>query len=58
MEDDLKKLIKIKDLKKKLFSIPPKFRGKLFLGLAQFSKIFSVESYYLETMKFSSDSQS
>ena len=33
MEDNLKKN------KKNLFSIPPKFRGKPFLGLAQLSKI-------------------
>ena len=35
MEDDLKKI-------KNLFSIPLKFRGKPFLGLAQLSKIFLV----------------
>jgi hypothetical protein len=29
------------DLKKNLFSIPLKSRGKPFLGLAQLSKIFS-----------------
>jgi hypothetical protein len=51
MEDDLKKrkdnLKKIKNKNgrrpkknKKLVSIPPKFRGKPFLGLAQLSKIF------------------
>jgi hypothetical protein len=39
MEDDLKKKIKIK---RKLFSIPPKFRAKPFLGLAQLSKIFVI----------------
>jgi hypothetical protein len=44
VEDDLKK----KDnLKKKTFSIPPKFRGKPFLGLAQLSKILYV-FYYCE----------
>jgi hypothetical protein len=36
MEDDLKK----KKKKKTLFSIPLKFSGKPFLGLAQLSKIF------------------
>jgi hypothetical protein len=36
MENNIKK----KDLKNQLFSIPPKFRGKPFLGLAQLSKIF------------------
>ena len=54
MEDNLKKIKKNKDylkknekwrrpkkkIKKNLFSIPLKFRGKPFLGLAQLSKIF------------------
>jgi hypothetical protein len=43
MEDDLKKQLE-DDLKKQqqnLFSIPLKFKGKPFLGLAQLSKIFS-----------------
>ena len=44
MEDDLKKRKEKKedDLKKTLFSMPLKFRGKPFLGLAQLSKIFVV----------------
>ena len=48
MEDDLKKIKMEDDLKKKIkkniFSIPLKSRGKPFLGLAQLSKIFI---YYL-----------
>jgi hypothetical protein len=42
MEDDLKKKMEddLKKTKKKLFSIPLKFRGNPFLGLAQLSKIF------------------
>ena len=49
MEDDLKKIRngrrpqkKMEDgLKKNLFSIPLKFRGKPFLGLAQLLKILN-----------------
>ena len=39
MEDGLLKKME-DDLKQKSFSIPLKFRGKPFLGLAQLSKIF------------------
>ena len=41
-EDNLKKNKKNEEnLKKNLFLNPLKFRGKLFLGLAQLSKIFN-----------------
>ena len=39
MEDGLKKIEVEDDLKKNLFLIPLKFRGKPFLGFAQLSKI-------------------
>jgi hypothetical protein len=47
MVDDLKKRKK-DDLKKykNHFLIPPKFRGKTFLGLAQLSKISCLNSYF------------
>jgi hypothetical protein len=43
IEDDLKKIEnrrRPQKAKQNLFSIPFKFRGKPFLGLAQLSKIF------------------
>ena len=49
MEDEFKKNEngrQPKKTKKKLVSIPPKFRGKPFLGLAQLSKISTIKSCY------------
>jgi hypothetical protein len=45
-----KKEKKEDDLKKNLFSIPLKFRGKPFLGLAQLSKIFNIYSPVLVSL--------
>ena len=45
MKTTLKKMKNEDDLKKKKISIPLKFRGKPFLGLAQLSKIFLYLNY-------------